>query len=56
MVLSTRVHQLEIKNQQLLAKNACCNAICSNPDFLQIEHVDRLSQAQGKSQLPTIIA
>ena len=28
-----------------------CNAIHLNPDFLQIEHLDRLSQAQGTSEI-----
>ena len=28
-----------------------CNAIHSNPDFLQIEQIDRLSQAQGISEI-----
>ena len=28
-----------------------CNAIHSNPDFLQIEHLDRLSHTQGTSKI-----
>ena len=28
-----------------------CNTICSNPDFLQVEHLDKLGQAQGTSEI-----
>ena len=28
-----------------------CNVIHSNPDFLQVEHLDKLSQVQGTSEI-----
>ena len=33
-----------------LSNSMLCNAIHSNPDFLQVEHLDKLSQAQGTSK------
>ena len=32
-------------------KSMLCNAIHLNTDFLQIEHLDRLGQAQGSSEI-----
>ena len=32
-------------------KSMFCNAIDSNPEFLQIEHLDNLRQAQGTSKI-----
>ena len=42
-----------ISNQELSAvhKSMLCNAICSNPEFLRIEHLKKLGQAQGTSEI-----
>ena len=30
-----------------VGKSVLCNAICLNPEFLQVQHLDKLSEAQG---------
>ena len=35
-----------------VCKSMLCNAIHSNPDFLQVKHLDKLSQTQGSSKVP----
>ena len=42
-----------ISNQEspAVCKSMLCNAIHSNPDFLQVEHLDKLRQAHGMSEI-----
>ena len=42
-----------LSNQESAAvcKIMFCNAICSNPKFLQIKHLDKLRWAQGSSKI-----
>ena len=47
------VKSTPISNQESPAihKNFLCNAICLNYNFLQVEHLEMLSQAQNPSEI-----
>ena len=42
-----------LSNQEspAVCKSKLCNPICSNPDFLQVKHLDKLGQAQSTSAI-----
>ena len=50
-ILMDRSTTLSDQESTAVHKSMLCNAIHSNPEFLQIEHLDKVGQAQGTSKI-----